>query len=147
MTEEEKKAIEDLKDFKSITILYGNTFVMFLEQLIKYQESTNIVLNLITKLEKENEKERNKNKQLSNSIIKIYKEQDNLQARLDRKRDEIREKDKQIDLMAEYISNLDIDENICKEQSDNNCDDINREADCKDCVKQYFEKQAKEKGE
>ena len=51
---------------------------------------------------------------------------------------------KQIDLMAGYISNLDIDENICKEQSDNNCDDINREADCKDCIKQYFEKLTKE---
>ena len=58
---------------------------------------------------------------------------------------ELQQKDKQIDLMAGYISNLDIDENICKEQSDNNCDDINREADCKDCIKQYFEKLAKEK--
>ncbi len=60
---------------------------------------------------------------------------------------ELQQKDKQIDLMAGYISNLDIDENICKEQSDNNCDDINREADCKDCIKQYFETKAKEKGE
>lgn len=54
MAEEEKKAIEDLKDFKSIKILYGNTFVMFLEQLIKYQESANTVLNLIDKLQQEN---------------------------------------------------------------------------------------------
>ena len=140
MTEEEKKAIEDLKDFKSITILYGNTFVMFLEQLIKYQESTNIVLNLITKLQKENEywkngfeKELEDNRKNTTELLK----QDLI----------IRLKDKQIDLMAEYISNLDIDENICKEQSDNNCDDINREADCKDCIKQYFEKLAQEKGE
>lgn len=55
MAEEEKQAIENLKDFKSIKILYGNTFVMFLEQLIKYQESANTVLNLIDKLQKENE--------------------------------------------------------------------------------------------
>lgn len=54
---------------------------------------------------------------------------------------------KMIDLMAEYISDLDIDEDICKKQSDNNCDDINREVECKECIKQYFEKQAKEKGE
>ena len=59
----------------------------------------------------------------------------------------LKKKDKQIDLMAEYISKHDIDEDICKEQADNNCDDINREAECKDCIKQYFEKSAKEKGE
>lgn len=51
----EEQAIENLKDFKSINVLYGNTFVMFLEQLKKYQESIEIVLNLITRLEKENE--------------------------------------------------------------------------------------------
>ena len=55
LSEEEKKAIEDLKDFKSISILYGNTFIMFLEQLKKYQEATDTSLNLITKLQKENE--------------------------------------------------------------------------------------------
>lgn len=59
---------------------------------------------------------------------------------------EIEKKDKMIDLMAEYISDLDIDEDICKKQSDNNCDDINREVECKECIKQYFEKQVKEKG-
>lgn len=59
---------------------------------------------------------------------------------------ELEKKDKMIDLMAEYISDLDIDEDICKKQSDNNCDDINREVECKECIKQYFEKQVKEKG-
>ena len=49
--------------------------------------------------------------------------------------------------VAKHILNLDIDEDICKEQADNNCDNINRGAKCKDCIKQYFEKQAKEKGE
>lgn len=53
---------------------------------------------------------------------------------------EIEKKDKMIDLMAEYISDLDIDEDICKKQSDNNCDDINREVECKECIKQYFER-------
>ena len=53
---------------------------------------------------------------------------------------EIQKKDKMIDLMAEYISDLDIDEDICKKQSDNNCDDINREVECKECIKQYFER-------
>jgi hypothetical protein len=53
-------------------------------------------------------------------------------------------KDKMIDLMAEYISDLDIDEDICKKQSDNNCDDINREVECKECIKQYFERIAEQ---
>ena len=51
----EEQAIENLKDFKSISILYGNTFTIFLEQLKKYQEATDTVLNLITNLQKENE--------------------------------------------------------------------------------------------
>ena len=55
----EEQAIENLKDFKSISILYGNTFTMFLEQLKKYQEATDTVLNLITKHKKK---------------MKIYKE-------------------------------------------------------------------------
>lgn len=57
---------------------------------------------------------------------------------------EIEKKDKMIDLMAEYISDLDIDEDICKKQSDNNCDDINREVECKECIKQYFERKVED---
>lgn len=68
LLEEEKKAIEDLKDFKSISILYGNTFTIFLEQLKKYQEATDTVLNLIEKLQKENEE---KDKQI-NLIIEYF---------------------------------------------------------------------------
>lgn len=44
---------------------------------------------------------------------------------------------KQVNLMSEYISNLDIDEDICK-KVENNCDDFNKENKCIDCVKQYF---------
>ena len=138
--------MEERKRFIKIAQDFFNKHQLTMECNIEakeFQAFYHILLDY-KKLQKENEKERNKNKQLSNSIITIYKEQDNLQARLDRKRDEIREKNKQIDLMAVYISNLDIDEDICKEQSDNNCDDINREADCKDCIKQYFEKLTKE---
>ena len=43
----------------------------------------------------------------------------------------------QVNLMSEYISNLDIDEDICK-KVENNCDDFNKENKCIDCVKQYF---------
>ena len=60
LSDEEQKAIEDLKDFKSISILYGNTFIMFLGQLKKYQEATDTALNLLTKLQKEIEHQKEK---------------------------------------------------------------------------------------
>lgn len=51
----------------------------------------------------------------------------------------------QVNLMSEYISNLDIDEDICK-KVENNCDDFNKENKCIECVKQYFYRLVKEKG-
>lgn len=123
LSEEEKKAIEYLTKY----IHWETAGERSLETDIE------TVLNLITKLQKENETtcklNANMSKRHLNDIFKI------------------KNYEKQIDLMAEYISNLDIDEDICKEQADNNCDDINREAECKDCIKQYFEKQVEEKGE
>ena len=49
----------------------------------------------------------------------------------------------QVNLMSEYISNLDIDEDICK-KVENNCDDFNKENKCIDCIKQYFENKSRE---
>ena len=86
LLEEEKKAIEDLKDFKSISILYGNTFTIFLEQLKKYQEATDTVLNLIEKLQTD------------------FKIVDQECSRLERKE---AKQDKMIDLMALVILNYD----------------------------------------
>lgn len=135
------------------------------ENFTKTKESIKTVLNML----KENSAEiHQKNTELAekNAEIEKYKKllADNLARNLNdsikakEKADtdlddldkgwkvELEKKDKMIDLMAEYISDLDIDEDICKKQSDNNCDDINREVECKECIKQYFEKQVKEKG-
>ena len=71
LSEEEKEAIEDLNSFKSINILYGNTFTMFLEELKKYQQATDIVLNLITKLQKENEEKDEKIRNFENECMKF----------------------------------------------------------------------------
>ena len=60
---------------------------------------------------------------------------------------ENKEKDKQIDLMAEYIANRDNDEDICKYQVAEWCED---EEDgvlievCRKCIKQYFERKCEE---
>lgn len=50
MTNEEKEAINKLNNFKTITVLYGNTYAMHIEQLKQLQENINIVLNLVEKL-------------------------------------------------------------------------------------------------
>ena len=121
---EEKKAIEELKDFKSIRILDGKRFIMFLEQLKKYQEATDTVLNLIEKLQEEN---------------KVFKSALDRET-ADRSNDllELQKKDKIIDLMAEQLAGLTIWDNE-KEEPLILTD--------KDEVKQYFEKLAKEEGE
>ena len=129
MNEEERKRFikiaQDFFDKHQLTIecnIEAKEFQAFYHILLDYK-----------KLQKENE-------ELTTALSKQSKDIGNYLA-------ERQQKDKQIDLMARYIANIDIDEDICKEQADNNCDDINREADCKDCIKQYFETKAKEKGE
>ena len=56
---------------------------------------------------------------------------------------ENRQKDKIIELMAIFIANLDIDEDICKYQIENFCKEEACEVSvnvCIKCIKQYFEK-------
>lgn len=128
----EEQAIENLKDFKSISILYGNTFTMFLEQLKKYQEATETVLNFITKLQKENEKYKYLYEKALDNTVKSDKENMELK--------------KQIDLIVRYLASLDIEEDICEKTGRlNECDGIAL-GECEDCIKQYFAKLAK-KGE
>lgn len=91
LSEDEKKAIELLENLSEYGLCYNITE--------EYQENFKIALNLITKLQKENE-----------------------------------EKDKQIDLMANYIVDL---------IKYNNSEEIREIEE----IKQYFEKLAKEKGE
>ena len=55
------------------------------------------------------------------------------------------EKDKIIDLMAETISNYDIDEGICKQMVQYKyCNEFEDKEKCKICIKQYFENKVKE---
>lgn len=104
MNEEEKKAVDELWRFDCC-----------------YNEQIKTILNLIEKLQKENEK----------AVAEYMKWQ----------KQEMEQKDKIIEQMTYYIMNLDIDEDICKKV---NCDTNSGELDCKDCIKQYFENKAKE---
>lgn len=54
----------------------------------------------------------------------------------------LEEKDKQIDLMAKYISEIDVSEDLCKEGA---ClEDANH---CKVCIKQYFENKVRQESD
>lgn len=121
MTEEEKKAVERIEDTFYSDLGKGiNKF----QKITLYEDSirdVRILLNLLEKLQKENEK-----------ALAEYMEW---------QKQELEQKDKIIEQMTYYIMNLDIDEDICKKV---NCDTNSGELDCKDCIKQYFINKAKE---
>ena len=50
-------------------------------------------------------------------------------------------KEQVIDLMAEYIATLDIEEDICANIENDNCDKM-AFGECENCIKQYFERKS-----
>ena len=130
LSEEEKKL---LKIFKSQVEKEETEYFSVNAYTQLLYDSHKTVLNLITKLQKEND--------LLNEYVKeneIYKK--NLF-------NYAKKKEKIIDLMAEYIANRDNDEDICKYQVAEWCED---EEDgvlievCRKCIKQYFERKCEE---
>ena len=117
---------EALEIFKNLILLPSNWLITdkykgtldFIGSL-EGNEAIQTILNLIEKLQKENEK----------ALAEYMKWQ----------KQEMEQKDKIIEQMTYYIMNLDIDEDICKKV---NCDTNSGELDCKDCIKQYFENKA-----
>lgn len=124
MNEEEKKAIERLEEQLNF----------WKKQNIKNSDCE-IILNLITKLQKENEEKDRKMKKyldiISKNIIETIKDE-----LVQQKNKELDFKDKQIDLMAGEIEYAGCIKKVW------GCD----EKDCIACIKQYFETKAK-KGE
>lgn len=149
MTKEQEEVINKLRKITNRQILYGNKFGITIEGFRELQEDIETVLNM--QKEKDAEIEKYK-KLLADNLARNLNDSIKAKEKADTDLDdlnkgwqlELEKKDKMIDLMAEYISDLDIDEDICKKQSDNNCDDINREVECKECIKQYFERKAKD---
>ena len=95
----EEEVIERLNRFKTIKVLYGNTFAIHLEQLKQLQNDIETVLNLLEK------------------------------------------KDKMINEMAIAIGNepLPTEEYCIFRNFD--CPAVGGNRDCKECVKQYFERE------
>lgn len=115
MSEEEKRAINNMKLFARV----------HQDMTVVTAEEMDIVLKLVERLQRENEK----------ALAEYMKWQ----------KQELEQKDKIIDLMAETINNHDIDEDICKQMGQKaNCNEFEDTEKCKECLKQYFENKAKE---
>ena len=74
------------------------------------------------------------------SVVNVF---DYIEKILEKQRKEIEIKDKVIEEMAEYIGNLDTDEDICKEINVPVNEFGECEIACKDCVKEYFRNKVK----
>ena len=96
MTTEQREAIDRLNRFKTIQVLYGNTFAMHIEQLKTLQVNINTVLSLIKEQQEEIEKK--------DKIIDFYKK--GLEREVESNRENVMEiikKDKQIDYIIDFI--------------------------------------------
>ena len=109
----------------------------------KDKEAIETVLSMLKEKDKEIEKLEKENDLAKEQLKKqceIADERNNLLVKVNRL-------ESQIDLMAEYIANRDNDEDICKYQVAEWCED---EEDgvlievCRKCIKQYFERKVEE---
>ena len=132
LSEEEKEAIERLEKRIKDNEDYKTTQVWLTDDIA----AVDTVLNLITNLQKENEEKNGKIEKyldiISKKIIDVLKDE-----LVQLKNKELDSKDKQIDLMVEYIDKIDVSEDICEGKT--MCDE-----NCKDCIKQYFERKVEE---
>ena len=130
------------------------------EQLIKPEHANWIgisnqlaiahVVDRVKELEEETDElkqalARNIAKNFASSMKESAKSKDDLEMLNKGWQIELKKKNKQIDLMAEYIVSLDIEEDICvKTGRLNECDSIAL-GECENCIKQYFKELAERK--
>lgn len=148
LSEEEKQAIKTFKSYINAIDTFGTIDYKCINNLY---EPVKIVLNLMVKLQKENKKLKDKNQDLLRKLRNRVKEVKKLtkyslyKKEFSRLNKVIKEKDKQIDLMVEYINNIrDCPLENCGADLDceNRCD--NNEELTKQCWKMYFESKSKE---
>ena len=137
----EQEAIERLNSFKTIKILYGNTFAMSIEQLKTVQKDLETALNMLKNMEKQEENYKNLIADVSMIAKELGLEEDGtideIYEKIKEKDKEIEKKDKIIDLMAERI------EWLCKINGillDKKHDENFTQED----IKQYFKQKATE---
>ena len=116
MTNEQREAIELAKEFTKMDFSNKMGWTGYYDaELKELSQAIDTVLSLIKEQQEKIAK-----------YEKIYKEYDCY-----RWVKELDKKDKIIDLMAEYINEIDVSEDICEGRT--MCDE-----DCEKCIKQYF---------
>ena len=130
MTKEQEEAIEMLEDIKNNS--WTTKYIMSSDSA-----KAETVLNMLKEKDKEIEhwkngfeRELEDNRKNTCELLK----QDLI----------IREKDKQIDLMANSILTRDIGKNRCQFNETCTKFEKGRDIHCKDCIKQYFERKSEE---
>ena len=138
MTNEQREAIEICKNINAGMIYFAND-----KECEEFSKAIETVLSMLKEKDKEIEKLEKENDLAKEQLKKqceIADERNNLLVKVNRL-------ESQIDLMAEYIANRDNDEDICKYQVAEWCED---EEDgvlievCRKCIKQYFERKVEE---
>lgn len=152
MTEEEntyKISVPLISDneIRQIDNYLDDVVHQFTEQLV-HDKDLAIAQHIIQKQQEEIEKLRNKNKDLLRKLRNRVKEVKKLikysayKKEFSKLNTIIEEKNRIIDLMAERINDETLGDIICKEIHGE--EDCGQNLQCKDCIKKYFEKQAKE---
>lgn len=126
MRDEQREAIDRLKQLKDYSTTYYGSMYFKVEVKAddEMKETIDTVLSLIKEQDKYIKDANDITTEMSNDIKKLTSE--------------IEKKDKQIDLMAEYISKRDVEEDICMKNK-TNPDWCNEDyTNCQDCIKKYF---------
>ena len=137
----EEESIERLNRFKTIKVLYGNTFTIHLEQLEQLQNDIETVLNLL----KKKDKQINSKNGTINALHAALKERTEER---DRKDDIITKQSKIINLIYDFLYKFGskFSGSFMKALSEDGfdikkCENCEYETcDCKECIKQYFER-------
>ena len=124
MTNEQRKAIELAKEFMEMDFSNPMGWSGYYDTDLKeLSKAIDTVLSLIKEQQIYIKKYNDTTEEMNRDIRKLISE--------------IQKKDKQIDLMVEYIDKIDVSEDICEGKT--MCDE-----NCKDCIKQYFERKVEE---
>ena len=101
---EEMKQSE-IEEFEDI---FGNVPFENIRKIQKYIQDNYIHKDIIKEKDEETEHYKKKNKDLSKQLLMLYKEQDNYNARIEKKNEELKRKDKIIDLIARAFKQDDV---------------------------------------
>lgn len=112
-----------------------------IEHQIEKRNNQKAELAILNEKQKEMNKLINTVKSYKGQMKKEIKRIKSLEKEAQKYFEEIIKQARIIDLMAEYIATLDIEEDICSKIENQHCDKMNF-GECEDCIKQYFKSKA-----